>query len=247
MKSAIYGIAFILVTFGVFSMAAFHHAEKSFAKQTHEADKISGDWEAKLEAFGTITQVKLNLKLDGEKVTGTVESGHTGAGTIGNGSWKDNKLEFIANFAKHESISFKGDLKNDKITGEYATEGRISRWEATRKNPATKNGETANLSHKATSEDVISGEWSALLVSQDTSAPVTLKLKLEGHKITGTGESDHLGTGTIENGIWADNKISFKLKVAQVTISINGVLKDGKLIGEFNTEQMTGKWEARKK
>ena len=71
-------------------MATFHHTGKSFAKSAHEADKISGDWEAKLEAFGTITEVKMNLKLDGEKVTGTVESGHTGAGTISNGIWKDS-------------------------------------------------------------------------------------------------------------------------------------------------------------
>lgn len=101
-----------------------------------------------------------------------------------------------------------------------------------------------NLRGKA---DPISGEWAASFVAQGTSIPLTLKLKLVGHRVTGTSESPHTGTGTISKGSWTGNKLSFNLVSPHASISVTGVLKDGKLIGEFTREGMQGKWEAKKK
>lgn len=240
MKSTIYGIAFILVSLGAFSMVAFHHAGKTLAETIHESDKISGDWDGTVEAVGTKVAFKLNFKLEGEKLTGTVESGHTGAGTISNGTLKNGKLSFTADFAKHESISFKGELKDEKITGEYSTEGRVEKWSAVR-------SAKTEVSANSTTSNTISGDWDAFLTAQDTSAPVTLKLNADGEKLTGTYSSDHLGTGAIEDGKWADNKVSFTMKVPQAAIKVWGVLKDGKLTGDFDAGMMKGKWEAKKK
>lgn len=235
MKSAIYGIAFMLA----FSFVGFHHARETFAKSVHETDKVSGDWNGTVEAMGTKVAFQINFKLEGEKVTGTVESGHTGAGKI-NGTWKNGKLEFTANFAKHEPISFKGELKNEKITGEYATEGRVEKWEAVRKVTSASSTNKMNI-------ESISGEWNAAFTAQDMSAPITLKLNTEGEKLSGSFFSDHLGTGSIEDGTWTDNKLSFTIKIPQATIKVKGILKDGKLTGDFDAGQMTGKWEAKRK
>ena len=241
MKSTIYGIAFILA-----SLMIFHHTGKTSAKSVTpflpDHDEISGDWDGIVEAPGTKVAFKLNFKLEGEKVTGTIESGHTGAGTISNGVWKNDKLSFTANFAKHESIDFKAELNNDKLVGEYATEGRVSKWEATKKS-----GNESAKSTDSASSNSISGDWVAFLTAQDTSAPVVLKFKLEDGKVSGTFASDHLGSGTIEDGTWADNKISFTIKVTQATIKVWGILKDGKLTGDFDAGQMSGKWEAKRK
>ncbi len=247
MKSTIYGIALILASFGAFSMVIFHHTGKTLAKTAAplpHSDEISGEWDARLEAFGTITDVKMTLDLDEHKITGTAESGHTGAGTISEGLWEDTKLSFIVNFAKHESVSFKAELKDGKLVGEYATEGRVSKWEATRKISATNK---TDVSKNTANSDAISGEWNASLTANDTNAPLTLKLRLDGGKVSGTFESAHLGTGTVEGGTLVDNKISLTLKTAQATITFNGVLKDGKLAGEFSAGKMNGKWEAEKK
>lgn len=228
-------------------MAAIHHTIKTSAKTfavLHDPDGITGDWDASLEAFGTITKVKIVLDCDDNKLSGTVESGHTGAGTISEGRCKDGKFNFVAKFAKHESVSFKGELKDGKIIGEYATEGRVSKWEAVKKE--AKSIETVNSTNKLTS-DGISGNWDAFLAAQDSSAPVALNLKLEGGKVTGTFASDHLGTGTIEDGSWIDNKLSFTIKNPQATIKVWGILKDGKLTGDFDAGQMKGKWDAKKK
>ncbi|HRH40228.1 MAG TPA: hypothetical protein PKY82_01195 [Pyrinomonadaceae bacterium] len=238
MKSAIYGIALMLV----FLFGVLHHSGKSYAKQAHETDKISGDWDGTVEAVGTKVAFKLSFKLEGEKLTGTVESGHTGAGTI-NGTLKNGKLNFTATFAKHESISFKGELRGDKITGEYATEGRVEKWGAVKQ---AKSGSSAS-SINANSSNDISGDWDAFLVAQDANAPVALKLKLEGGKLTGTYSSEHLGTGSLEDTTWEGGKIGFTMKTPQATIKTWGVFKDGKLAGDFDAGIMKGKWEAKRK
>ena len=110
----------------------------------------------------------------------------------------------------------------------------------------SKNNEIATSTNK-TSSEAISGDWDTFLTAQETSAQLTLILTLEGNKISGTFESDHLGTGIVENGTWTDHKISFTLKVTQATITFNGVLKDGKLTGDFDAGAISGKWEAKKK
>ena len=79
------------------------------------------------------TPFTLELQVDGDKVTGSVESGHTGLGKITNGSWVDNKLSFTAVFDKHESIAMTAALKDGKLIGEFRTEGFTSKWEATKK------------------------------------------------------------------------------------------------------------------
>jgi hypothetical protein len=101
-----------------------------------------------------------------------------------------------------------------------------------------------NLRPKA---DPISGEWDASFDAQGTAIPFTLKLKLVGHEVTGTFESPHTGAGTISKGSWAGNKLSFTMVSPHASIAVTGILKDGKLIGEFSAEGMQGKWEAKKK
>jgi hypothetical protein len=96
-------------------------------------DLISGLWDATFYAMGQPTAVTLELKLEGNKVTGKVNSAHTGPGTISNGSWAENKLSMTFDFAKHESIAVTGSLKDGKLAGEFRTEGFVAKWEAKKK------------------------------------------------------------------------------------------------------------------
>jgi hypothetical protein len=73
------------------------------------------------------------LKLDHNKVTGTAYSEHTGAGTLRDGSWAENKFSFTLDFAKHESIAIAGHLEGDKLVGEFTTEGFTAKWDAKKK------------------------------------------------------------------------------------------------------------------
>ncbi len=100
----------------------------------------------------------------------------------------------------------------------------------------------------APAQDSVSGEWEATLNVHDDSVAVTLKLKRDGNKVTGTFESDHLGRGALSNGSFATNRITFTLPSPHGPIEVSGQLSAGKLAGEFHAgEEVQGKWEARKK
>jgi hypothetical protein len=96
--------------------------------------------------------------------------------------------------------------------------------------------------------DPISGAWNVSFFVRGNASPATFDFKLDGTKVTGTGNSDHTGPGTIRDGSWVDGKLSFTLDFKKhESIRVKGTLKDGKLVGEFSTEGFTSNWEAVKK
>lgn len=97
--------------------------------------------------------------------------------------------------------------------------------------------------HKA---DAISGEWDAVLTVPDRTVQITLKLKLEGDKVTGVSESSHLGNGKI-NGSWANNKLEITVETNHAPLALTGALQKGTLAGEWDIGHMQGKWEAKRK
>jgi hypothetical protein len=208
-----------------------------------DPDPISGEWEVSFYVQGATTPATFKLKLDGDKVTGTAESAHTGPGTVRDGSWKENKLSFTLDFDKHESIAITGGLKDGKLSGEFRTEGFVEKWEATKK--ATQAQQSTQT--ETTSADPISGEWDAAFEAQGSKAPVTFKLKLDGNELNGTSASSHLGSGTLSDGSWVDGKLSFTMNGAHGSIAVKGTLKEGKLAGEFDAGQFKGTWQANRK
>jgi hypothetical protein len=100
---------------------------------SQDSDPISGEWQVAFKVHDTTTPATFTLKLDGDKVTGTAYSQHTGEGTVRDGSWANNKLSFILDFKKHESIAITGTLKDGKLSGEFRTEGFVSNWDAMKK------------------------------------------------------------------------------------------------------------------
>ena len=95
--------------------------------------------------------------------------------------------------------------------------------------------------------DALSGVWDAALVTDDNTRQLTLTLKLEGNKVTGSFESSHLGSGAINNGSWVNNKLTITLETNHAPVTLTGVLQKGKLAGEWDAGHMQGKWEAKKK
>ncbi|MFL6513387.1 MAG: hypothetical protein ACJ8M1_00005, partial [Chthoniobacterales bacterium] len=101
------------------------------------AGPISGDWTIHFHAGHQTASGDLHLHADGEQLTGTVETPHTGPGTVQNGKWTNQKLEATLVFERHESVVLKGELNTDGIlTGNYTTEGRTETWQAERKTAA---------------------------------------------------------------------------------------------------------------
>ena len=122
------GLIFLMVAAVGFS---FSGASRAAAIQA--PDLISGDWDAVFKVGERTSPASFKFQLDGNKVTGTAESAHTGLGTIRDGSWVDGKLSCTLDFKTHESIAITGKLQETKLVGEFTTEGFTSTWEATKK------------------------------------------------------------------------------------------------------------------
>jgi hypothetical protein len=100
----------------------------------------------------------------------------------------------------------------------------------------------------APAQDAVSGEWEASLEVHGDSIPLTLRLKREGNKVTGTFESAHLGRGELSNGSFAASRLSLTMDGPHGAIELTGQLSAGKLVGEFHAgEGIEGKWEAKRK
>src|SRR5215831_662007 len=84
-----------------------HHAPP--ATPTTEPS-ITGDWVIHFQAGHESVSGSLHLQTDGERVAGTIETGHTGPGTIENGKCRNQKLEASLVFKTHESVVLKGEL-----------------------------------------------------------------------------------------------------------------------------------------
>jgi hypothetical protein len=96
-------------------------------------------------------------------------------------------------------------------------------------------------------DDAISGAWDAVLATDDNTVQLTLTLKLEGAKVTGSFESSHLGNGAINDGSWVNNKLTISMDTIHAPLTLTAALKNGKLTGEWDAGHMQGKWEAEKK
>jgi hypothetical protein len=129
-------LTLLVVSLTACSAAAHHHAAlvKHLTPTVDKDDPISGEWSVTFYVKDhPPTPAKFTLKLDGDKVTGTAYSDHTGEGTLREGKWENGKLSFTLEFKKHEAIVVTGAMKENKLVGEFSTEGFSSNWEATRK------------------------------------------------------------------------------------------------------------------
>ena len=75
------------------------------------------------------------------------------------------------------------------------------------------------------------------------SVVMTLALKQDGAKVTGTLTSDHTGELTMR-GEFADGKLKLETVEGNAQITLEGTLKDGALAGYMSTEMGDMNWTA---
>ena len=89
------------------------------------AEDISGKWSLALEVPGETVAVQLDLKQEGEAVTGTLTSDHA-SGKIGKGTYKEKKLSATASVEIQGSpadVQIDGTVDGDRITGSLTVQG----------------------------------------------------------------------------------------------------------------------------
>jgi hypothetical protein len=215
--------------------------------------KATGKYEgvAKSESLGEVP-LKVDIKDEGGKLSGTIETPN-GPSSITGGTYADGKVTLKFDAGGNEG-TVTAMLVGDKITGTWELAGMNGTLElklagaAAAPASSVSNGASgAAPAAPAAAGDPVSGEWDGTADAQGTSIPFTLKLKLEGDQVTGSSESAQ-GSVPLSKGTYSAGKLSFALETGQGAITLTGMLKDGKIVGDFDfAGQMTGKWEATKK
>ena len=95
-------------------------------------DPITGEWAATADAQGMTIPFTLNLKLEGDKVTGTSTSDQ-GTAPLSKGTWSGGNLTFALD-TPNGLIGFKATLKEGKLMGEFDFAGQMTgKWDAKKK------------------------------------------------------------------------------------------------------------------
>jgi len=207
---------------------------------------ITGKYEglAKSAAIGEIP-LKVEIKNEGGKLTGKIDTSQ-GALAITGGTYADGKLVMKFDAGGTEGTVTAKPM-GDKIVGEFELGGQTGTIEL------KKVGATVATAPPTNPPPTAGGSAGSSTLEYECAADVdgqslafSMKLKVEGQTVTGETTSA-MGTGTLKGTLIGD-KLSFVLDAGGTAITMNAVLKDGKLTGEFEVPgQAKGKWEGKKK
>lgn len=99
------------------------------------ADDINGTWKWSFERNGTKVETTLKLKLEGDKLSGTI-SGRDGAeSAIEEAGFKDGEVSFSVTRERNGqkfTTKYSGKLSGDTITGKSGSGDRMRDWKAER-------------------------------------------------------------------------------------------------------------------
>jgi hypothetical protein len=220
-----------------------------------QSPNVSGDWDVTLTSPQGTFNIKLNLKQDGEKLTGTVKGDDAAIPVEGTIKGKDVTLKYSITFQGNNlpiTLTASADDKSMKGTADY---GGFAQGEYTATRPAQASAATAAAPAKPADSTAaapaanITGAWAFQVQSSNGTGTPTFTFKQDGEKLTGQykgafGEAPVAGTVK-------DNKIEFTLKIdAQgqaMTIKYAGTVeKDGTMkgtaeVGELGSATWTAK------
>ena len=247
-------VAVLLAFSAVASAASFN---KSTNQPGQNKDTLSGKYEgvAKSDQIGDIP-LTVEIKNDNGKLTGKIDTPQ-GPAAITGGTFDNGKIVMKFDAGGNEG-TVTATLDGDKISGKWELGGQggpleLKRAAMTAGAPASPPSGAAKPAAPAAppapvaAGDPVSGEWDANADANGTQFPFTLKLKLEGDKVTGSSESSQ-GSAPLTKGTYTANKLSFTLDTPGGAITFTAMVKEGKIAGDFDfAGQMTGKWEAKRK
>jgi len=236
----------LLIAITLSAVASASTVNRSKSPSSQNKDALSGKYEgvAKSDQIGDIP-LTVEIKNEAGKLSGKIDTPQ-GPAAITGGTFDGGKIVMKFDAGGNEG-TVTAMLDGDKITGKWELGGQGGSLELKRASMAASAPASTTTAATPVAGDPLSGEWDASADAQGTSIPFTLKLKLEGDKVSGSSESAQ-GTVALSKGTWTANKLSFSLDTPNGSIGMTAMLKDGKLVGEFDfAGQMTGKWEASKK
>jgi len=225
--------ALLILTFLLGSIVAL-------AQGTTPTD-LSGTYEGMVKRPGAdaAEKVSIELKSEGGKITGRAIHGPK---TVEITEAKFENGTLTLSFDKEHKYIAKVD--GDKLVGEITDGTQKIPLELKKVTPAA----AAPAAAPAASDSFnLNGNWDGVADANGQPFPFVLTLKVDGETVTGSSTSQ-LGDATIKSGTWKDGKLNFVIEGQSGAITMNAVVIDGKLSGEFDfAGQAQGKWVAVRK
>lgn len=241
-------VAVLMTISAVASAASFN---KSTNQPGQNKDTLSGKYEgvAKSDQIGDIP-LTVEIKNENGKLTGKIETPQ-GPAAITGGTFDNGKIVMKFDAGGNEG-TVTATLDGDKISGKWELGGQgggleLKRAAMTVGAPASSAGGAAKpAAPAAAAGDPISGEWDCSADANGQAIPFTLKIKLDGDKVTGVSEGAQ-GPTPVTAGSFSAGKLSFSLDVGGTVVKMTGMVKEGKVTGDYDFGGQAGKWDGKKK
>ncbi len=224
--------------------------EASRVKETADAPasskSVTGNWDYEIDINGNSLSLVLNLKQDGEKVTGKVSVADFEL-PISEGKVAGDAISFTVAVDRDDlkfTSKYKGTVAGDTIKGKIHSDrgGQDHEydWDAKR--------EKAAVASSAT------GLWKWVIVTENgDSHDLSLKVKQEGDKLSGVvilGENEF----PISDGLVKDNEVTLKVtreqdgktQVAKFKGTLDGDSIKGKIDSDWGGEMRNYAWNAKR-
>lgn len=202
------------------------------ASSAFAAENAEGTW--KWSLTGQTGETTLNLKQDGQKLTGSYTN-QFGKADIADGAFKDETVAFKVNREFNGQafvIKYSGKLSGDKITGKCEFDV---------------NGQTRALDWNAKRDGAkADGNWNtALIINDGNRIEGTLKLKSDGEKLTGAVARNDSET-QIQDGKISGDEIAFTVvrerEGRKVTAKYKGKIAGDSIKGKVESD-WSGDWQ----
>jgi hypothetical protein len=207
------------------------------------AADMSGTWKGAFDFQGTTIPVTINLKIDGPRLTGTVEGLPTTPAEIHDGAVNGDAVTFWVNTdyeGQTYKLVYKGKVAADQISFDFGTEE--GSWSATL---TVKKSADASAPPAPAVPDV-SGDWTGTFDMNGTPTELKFHLKNAGSTVTGTVERPGAPPTEVHEGKIEGDTVSFWMTTdyegQSYTIVYKGKISPGQIDFDFGTADQS--WSA---
>jgi hypothetical protein len=205
------------------------------------AGDMSGTWKGAFDFQGSAVPVTINFKIDGVKVTGTVEGLPTTPAEIHDGMLNGDTVSFWVNTdyqGQTYKLVYKGKVAADAISFDFGTED--GGW----RSPLTvKKSKVASAAPVAPD---VTGDWKGTFDMNGTPMELKFHLKSAGNQVSGTMERAGSAATELHEGKIEGDTVSFWITTdyegQTYTIVYKGKISAGQIDFDFGTSDQS--WSA---
>ncbi len=231
--------------------------QASQAAPTLKPEALAGTYKGTATGPNGNIQLNVTLKYENSAFSGAIEHSEGPTLTITGGNLNGDRLVLTFDMGGTTGTITANVKDGAHVEGSY-TIGEMSGTvtlakvpaEAVKPAPGTPAAGAAPDAKPApaSADDPITGQWEGITGNSDMSVPFTMRLKLEGDKVTGDVSSEQ-GGASLNTGTWKGGSLSMTFELSGMgTVTMVGAIQEGKLVGSLDVGgQMQMQWAAVRK